>query len=140
MPTETIGQRSSSISWQNVMIALGLSAALIIVAALFGSFAPYPALIVVLAAAAFVGAGFLTLRIRSAAKPVEAAIGSGLLILLLSLAQTLARGPMMPRLSATEMIVSVVVSLAFACALAWLGARLAIRGGMSHRHDIPSSV
>ena len=57
-----------------------------------------------------------------------------------AIAQTLSRGPMMPRLSATEMIVSVVVSLVFACTLAWLGARLAIRGGMSHRHDVPSSV
>jgi hypothetical protein len=141
MANGTTIQPSKQPSWQNVMIAFGLSAGLIVVASLIGSVIPYPAFMVLLAAAAFVGAGFLTVRIRPAARPVEPAIGAALMVLVLIIAQQALAPESISGLSSMQTVVSALIFIAFAASLAWLGARVGTRGTMvGPRRRASSSV
>jgi hypothetical protein len=140
MPNTTAFGRTKTLRWQNILIGFALTIALVMVAALIGSLIPAPAAALVLVAVAFLGVGALTMRLRPASKPSEPAIGAALLVLLLSILQlTIVPGPMR-ELPLGQVALSVVLSIAFAFSLAWLGARIAARGGMAApRQDVPSA-
>lgn len=139
MANGTTLKHTAPLSWQNVIIAFGLCIALVLIAALIGSLVPAPAVALLLAAIAFVCAGLLTMRVRVGAKPAEPAIAAALLVLLLSLAQVAIAPETMQQLTTGQIVLSVVMSLIFAAALAWLGARLGARGGIGAPRSKASS-
>ena len=127
--------------WLNVMIAFGLAVILLLVATLIGSLIPSPLVLLMVAAAAFLAVGLITMRIRPGATPIEPGIGAALFIVVVGIIQMMIAPESLSPLSPGQALLSVLLSGVFAFSLAYLGARLGARGGIgAPRQDASSSA
>jgi hypothetical protein len=128
MPNETMSEVKARV----LAIAMGAGLTLLfgVVAAMLASLAAVPSVMLFLSAAAFLGAGFITLRLRGPARPIEPAIGAAAAVLLISLFQLWLTPEITQDLTARQVGISLVVSAVFAFGLAWVGGVLGYRSRM----------
>jgi hypothetical protein len=100
------------------------------VAALLAGLAKAPSMMLVLSAIAFLAVGFVALRLRRGAEPVEPAIGAASTVLLISLAQLWLTPELTEDLQTSQVAVSLLISVLFAFTLTWVGGVLGYRSRM----------
>lgn len=113
-----------------VTLGAGLTLLFGALAALLASFAGAPSTLLLLSAVAFLAVGFVTLRLRKAALPVDPAIGAASTVLLISLLQLWLAPELAQDLAATQVAISLLISVLFAFALTWVGGVLGYRSRM----------
>ena len=121
---------SSAIDWPGILLGAGLAALLMFVAGMLGSFIRVPTAVLLLAAATFLGAGALTERIRPATHPIAPGIGAAIATAVLSLIPLAFSPETRAAFTPGRLALSLLLSVLFAFALAWMGARL-----MTHRGE-----
>lgn len=154
MPTSTTfdSQRSTSaaIDWRGILLGAGLSALLMFVAGMLGSLVRVPSAVLLIAAATFLGAGALTERIRPGTNPLAPGIGAAISTAVLSLIPLAFSPETRAAFTPGRLALSLLLSVLFAFALAWAGARLLAHRGENRgekgppsrhtTHHAPSSV
>src|SRR5690606_35744157 len=136
MANATLSERRRPMNWRGILIAAGLTVAFSIGAGLIASLIQAPALMLMLAALAFFGVGFATLRLRPGANPLEPAIGASVTVLVFSLLQLAVAPSPAAGLPAGQVILSMVIAVFFAFSLTWLGARTSM-SRMTPRREAP---
>jgi hypothetical protein len=132
MPAVMSNETMSEVKARVLAIAMGAGLTLLfgVIAAMLASLAAAPSVMLFLSAAAFLGAGFVTLLLRSPARPIEPAIGAAAAVLLISLFQLWLTPEITQDLTASQVGTSLVVSAVFAFSLAWVGGVLGYRSRM----------
>lgn len=110
-----------------MLLAAGLTLMFGSVSAVLASAAQAPSLMLLSSVLAFLAVGFVTLRLRSSARPLDAAIGAAGTMLLVSSLQLAFAPELREEVPSRQIAVSLVVSVLFAFGLSWVGGLLAHR-------------
>jgi hypothetical protein len=110
-----------------MLLAAGLTLVFGSASALLANTAQPPILMLLSSVVAFVAVGFLTLRLKSSAQPIDAAIGAAGTVLLVSSLQLWLAPELSNEFSGGQIATSLFASVLFAFSLAWLGGLLGRR-------------
>ena len=140
-------QSRKVIDWRGALVGSGLAIALTFVASTLAALIPVPALALLVAAAAFLGVGMLTLRLRPGTAPIASATGAAAATFVLSFFPILFSAETTQLLTRGQIAISVIVSILFEFSLTWIGARLMSQldrertpPGSAPHQDAPHSV
>lgn len=121
MANPSISEQKPRVHFTGILLAAGLTLIFGGLAAVVAATSQAPAMMLLLSAMAFLAVGFATLRFRSSGQPLEAAIGAGGAVLVISLLQVAFSPELTAEVPMRQIVISLAVSVLFAFNLAWLG-------------------
>ena len=123
-----------------ILLAAGLTLVFGSISALLASAAQAPMLMLLSSVVAFVAVGVVTLRLRSSAQPLDAAVGAAGAVLIVSSLQLWLTPELSNEVPVRQIAISLVASVLFAFSLAWVGGLLGRRRPPEPSPSRPASV